>query len=347
MATRRELTAEERWKVIGAYECGVSGYTISRKLGFSERTVYDTIDRWKETGSPIPDARPGRPEMLSDRDKRALDRIANKNRDAVLAVVTEELTINIGTTISTKTTSKYLRELGWKSCFKCRKPLLTESHVKARLKWCREYLKWAHPDWRYVVFTDESKFQMHTADGGHRVWRRADEKYHKDCITPTMKFGGGKVMFWGCFSWSGMGPLVRVDGNLDSKGYVELLEEHYIPWAENLIAQEGGYPGLVFQQDNASVDTAKRTRQWMKDNNVDVLPWPAQSPDLSPIENLWHIVDTKVRKNYKDFANDDALADAVMTEWKNIPIAIVHSLIESMPRRLQAVINAKGWHTKY
>ena len=285
--------------------------------------------------------------MLSDRDKRALDRIANKNREAPLAVLVEDFSHNIETTISTKTTAKYLHELDWKSCFKCKKRLLTESHVKARLKWSREHLQWAHPDWRYVIFTDESKFAMHTADSGQRVWRRANEKYHKDCIAPTMKFGGGKVMFWGCFSWSGMGPLVRIDGNMDAKDYIELLEEHYLPWARTLIAEDDGYPSLIFQQDNASVHTAKRTRQWMKDNNVDVMPWPSQSPDINPIENLWRIVDVSVRKNYKNFDNDDALTDAVMTEWKNVPITTVHHLIESMPRRLQAVIDAKGWHTKY
>jgi len=85
----------------------------------------------------------------------------------------------------------------------------------------------------------------------------------------------------------------------------------------------------------------------MKDNNVDVMPWPSQSPDINPIENLWRIVDVSVRKNYKNFDNDDALTDAVMTEWKNVSITTVYHLIESMPRRLQTVIDAKGGYTKY
>ena len=72
-----------------------------------------------------------------------------------------------------------------------------------------------------------------------------------------------------------------VDGNLDVKGYVELLEEHYIPWATDLIAEEGGYPGLVFQQDNAKAHTAKKTMAFLNTTAPEVLPWPSRSPDLN------------------------------------------------------------------
>lgn len=94
-------------------------------------------------------------------------------------------------------TAKYLNKLSWKNCFKCKKPLLTESHAKAHLSWCCEYAEW---DWKHVVFTDESQFTLYKADDGERVWRRPNEKYHRDCIASTLKFGGRSVMFWRCFS---------------------------------------------------------------------------------------------------------------------------------------------------
>ena len=76
-----------------------------------------------------------------------------------------------------------------------------------------------------------------------------------------MKFGGGSVMFWGCFSWFGVGPLVHVEGTLKAKDYVGLLERHYIPWARDLVSKEDSYPSLIFQQDNATVHTAKYTKK--------------------------------------------------------------------------------------
>ena len=140
---------------------------------------------------------------------------------------------------------------------------------------------------------------------------------------------------------------MRVEGTLDAKGYVKLLAKHYIPWARNLVADDDSDYDLIFQQDNASAHTANYTKDWMEDRDIDIMPWPAHSPDFNPIENLWDIVDTNVRKHHKDFINDDALADAVTQEWKNISIVIIHNLIESMPRRMQAGIDAGGWQTKY
>ena len=192
MTPCQELTADERSEIIGAHKCHNSIRTIAKNLGHSKSTIQDTIKRFKETGSLHPDIHPGWPKLLSTHDKRALNRIVAKNHNDPRAVITEKLEDMIGTTISMKTTAKYLNELGWKSCFKCKKPLLTESHAKARLSWCHEHAGW---DWKNVIFNDESRFAMYKADGGERVWGKSNEKYHKDCIASTLKFGGGSVMF--------------------------------------------------------------------------------------------------------------------------------------------------------
>lgn len=341
---RRELTDDQRSEIIGAYKCGVNGMTISQILGHSTSTVYDTINRYNKTGSPHPQNRPGRPKLLSERDERSLVRIANNNRDSTLMVITEELKTTLGASISTKTTGKYLNNLGWASCFKCRKPFLTDSHAKIRLEWCRKHIKWLDPKWRSVIFTDESRFCMNRPDGGERVWRRAHEKYHKSCITPTVKFGGGGIMFWGCFTWWGVGPLIQINGTMDTNVYIDTLASYFIPWVQPLVEQ---HADLIFQQDNASVHTSIYSKWWMASHGFHILDWPAHSPDFNPIENLWDIIDTRVRKRRIQPNNIDELAAAVTEEWNNLPIEIIHNLIESMPRRLQAGIDAKGWHTKY
>ncbi len=100
-----------------------------------------------------------------------------------------------------------------------------------------------------------------------------------------------------------------------------------------------------FQQDLAPAHTAKGTKSWFNDHGVTVLDWPANSPDLNPIENLWGIVKRKMRDTRPNNADD--LKAAIKATWASIPPQQCHKLITSMPRRIEAVIKAKGAPTKY
>ncbi len=102
---------------------------------------------------------------------------------------------------------------------------------------------------------------------------------------------------------------------------------------------------FIFQQDLAPDHTAKGTKSWFNDHGVTVLDWPANSPDLNPIENLWGIVKRKMRDTRPN--NADELKATVKETWASIPPQQCHKLITSMPRRIEAVIKAKGAPTKY
>ncbi|KAK3510395.1 hypothetical protein QTP70_005865 [Hemibagrus guttatus] len=102
---------------------------------------------------------------------------------------------------------------------------------------------------------------------------------------------------------------------------------------------------LPATQDLAPAHTAKSTKSWLNDHGVGVLEWPANSPDLNPIENLWGIVKRKMRN--KRPKNADELKATVKEPWASIPPQQCHKLITSMPRRIEAVIKAKGAPTKY
>ena len=88
-------------------------------------------------------------------------------------------------------------------------------------------------------------------------------------------------------------------------------------------------------------------QNWFKDNGVKVLKWPAQSPDLNPIEHLWNHLKRKLGEYESEPAGLDELWVRLQKEWDEIPVEVVRNLIESMPRRVAAIIKAKGGYTKY
>jgi transposase len=96
-------------------------------------------------------------------------------------------------------------------------------------------------------------------------------------------------MFWGCFSWSGLGPLVPVREYMTGKVYAKVLQKYTIPSLYRLVACRE-----TLQEDNASPHRAKIAVDVCELAGIPVLPWPAQNPDLNPIENLWNKVDNKV-----------------------------------------------------
>jgi transposase len=334
-----ELSKAQRERVIGAYLSGIKQNVISAQLNIPTSTIYDTIKRYKETGFATPKKRSGRPKELSQRDTRTLQRIVRTNRFSPLSDIRNELNSNLNTTLHNSTVRRYLHDVGLGSYTTRKKPLLTEKHRNDRLRWCKEKRNWEE-EWKQMVWSDESRFALFESDGRVRVWRNPGEAYNKDCIQPTVKFGGGSVMFWGCFGWHGVGPLVVVDGNMNSDDYINILANHFIPWVNN-------YPNSIFQQDGASCHTSNYSVWWMRTHNIPVLDWVAQSPDLNPIENLWNHLDYQIRRKKPLPKSKQELINAVQEEWRKISIETIHSLILSLPNRVKAVIKAKGGHTKY
>jgi transposase len=86
---------------------------------------------------------------------------------------------------------------------------------------------------------------------------------------------------------------------------------------------------------------------FLNDNHLRTLPWPALSPDLSPIEHLWDELGRRVRNGLNPPETLDELRRALIQEWNNIPQSFIKILIGSMRRRCQSVINARGGHTRY
>ena len=156
---------------------------------------------------------------------------------------------------------------------------------------------------------------------------------------PTVKHGGGNVMVWGCMSPADVGELHFIEGSMNSNMYCEILKQSMIPSLQKL-----GHRA-VFQQDNDPKHTSKTTTALLKRLRVKVMDWPSMSPDLNPIEHLWGILKRKME--VRKVSNIRQLRDVVIAEWKSIPVATCEAMVNSMPRRVKAVLDNDGGHTKY
>ncbi len=213
------------------------------------------------------------------------------------------------------------------------KPLLNQRQCQKHLTWAVEKKNWTVAQWSKVfLFSDESKFCISFGNQGPRVWRKSGEAQNPCCLKSSVKFPQS-VMIWAAMSSAGVGSLCFL------KSWS--LEHFMLPSADKLY----GDADFIFQQDLAPAHTAKGTKTWFNDHGVTLLDWPANSQDLNPIENLWGIVKRKMRDTRPNNADD--LKATVKETWASIPPQQCHKLITSMPRRIEAVIKAKGDLTKY
>ncbi len=220
------------------------------------------------------------------------------------------------------------------------KPPLNQRQRQKHLTWAVEKKNWTVAQWSKVLFSDESKFCISFGNQGPRVWRKSGEAQNPCCLKSSVKFPQS-VMIWAAMSSAGVGPLCFLKSTVNAAIYQEILEHFMLPSADKFY----GDADFIFQQDLAPAHTAKGTKSWFNDHGVTVLDWPANSPDLNPIENLWGIVKRKMRDTRPN--NADELKATVKETWASIPPQQCHKLITSMPCRIEAVIKVKGAPTKY
>ena len=149
-------------------------------------------------------------------------------------------------------------------------------------------------------------------------------------------------MVWGGITAHGRTPLVVVDGSLTEIRYRdEIVRQHVMPFIRN------SQRNVILQQDNARPHTARVVSDYLRQQNVNVLPWPAMSPDLPPMEHVWDEMERRLRQEPNPPTTLDTLRRSLVRIWRSIPQAVLNKLIRSMRRRCEECIGANGGHTHY
>ncbi len=194
--------------------------------------------------------------------------------------------------------------------------------------WAKAHLKWTVSKWKSVLLSDESKFD--NLVGNHRrcVLRAKEEGDLPACHQHSVQKPASLVV-WGCISAYGMGSLNVLEGTMNAERYIKFLEQHMLPSRWRL-----------FQQDNAKPHTAAITTAWLRSRRVRVLNWPACSPDLSPIENIWRIIKRKIHQRRPQTLQQ--LETYIRARMGKNPTPKLQKIITSMPRHLQTVLKRRG-----
>jgi transposase len=331
MSKSRRLTHYERGQIDALRSQKLSYREISKRLNRSLCVIHNYLKLKSEYGRV---GGRGRKKKL---DSRTVKRIHRAARERIISAkeIKNELSLNV----STRTVQRVLSQSKTLVRTKLKqKPILTPNHKKARLEFAKEVVK-NRIDWNQVVFSDEKKFNLDGPDGFQHYWHdiRTEERY-----LSKRKFGGGSLMVWAAFGSGGKSDLIIINGRMTSEDYVDMLKNYLLPCGKKI-----GGPNWIFQQDNAPIHTAGFTLEWFKSKKIRFLDWPAISPDLNPIENVWGMMIRRVYGNGKQFHSVCELRNELIKVWDSLTIEELNKLVQSMPNRMIDVIKGNGGPTKY
>ncbi|UYV65951.1 IRF2BP2 [Cordylochernes scorpioides] len=307
----KQTDAFTRGMVIGLKRAGWSIRQIAADTHLGASTVHRLWRRWLEQGNVAIYRNVGATRVTSARVDRRILRQAVAAPQATCTAILQHVQDTLDHSISTRTISRRLVANGFHSCRPLRRLPLTPPNRRQH----------------------ESRFCLSSDSRRVRVWRRRGERSNPAAIVerPTVRQRG--IMVWGAIAYDFRSPLLRIQGTMTAQRYVDdVLRPVTLPYLK-------GVPNALYQQDNARPHTSRISQQALQD--VQMLPWPPYSPDLSPIEHVWDIIGRRLHALPQP-RSEDELWQMVEREWRAIPQVAIRTLIDSLPRRVAACIAVRG-----
>jgi transposase len=205
---RRLLSKIQKTVLVDRYQQGARAVDLTKSFKVPKQTVSDILKKYRTTGTIERKPGSGRPRKTTALEDRLIIRTMLSKRDITAHEIADSVGIN---GVSDKTICRRLTQSGeFKSCWKTRKPFITEKNRRIRVEWSQEHLHWTVEQWRKVLWSDESSYVLRYAQRT-QVWRRKNERYKPFATTATVKHDK-KIMVWGAFAAHGVGNIYRVEG---------------------------------------------------------------------------------------------------------------------------------------
>ncbi|KAG7571232.1 hypothetical protein FFLO_00905 [Filobasidium floriforme] len=350
-----ELSPRKRGKLVGLVTAGLSHRKAASRLGVSKSAVWRTLRRENlhNTQNSLP--RSGRPPMLGEREKRRLIREVMAHPGEPWLYFANIFGVSISTV------RKFANSMGLFKRHKRKKPLLTPKAIAARKSWMKENIG---QDWRRVIFTDESSIELGLDVLQRWTIRKAGEAYLPQHLQTTFRSSRRTLMVWGAVAYGKKWDLVRLpldSKDLEPEGVAAgkrqpkgLNGERYVRWIVNgplkRCVQEhkrARWRDVLVLEDGAPCHSWSGTKAARAKHKIPSLTHPPSSPDLNPIENVWHLLKMKVSQEERRATNLDELWTQIQRCWKAIPIETINRLIDGMETRRAAVQQANGGSTRF
>lgn len=330
-------------RIIGMVSAGVSRREVARRFNIAYSMVNRAWIRYQNNNSPQYTHGGGRQRVTNPAEDRFLRRTALQNRRTNATQLKRAFQVATGNIISTSTIRKRLHEGELHSRRPARHPKWTREHKRRRLEFALNHQNWNANDWAQCLFTDESRFSESPDTNRLRVWRRMNERYEEDCTVGVTPFGGRSITVWGGISIDRRTQLVLfVHETVTALRYLErILEPIVLPLSHQMGEQ------FVYMDDNARPHRANIVNEFFQQQNITRMEWPALSPDLNPIENVWDALQRRMLDREMEPHGIEELANALQEEWEAIQGDLINNVIRSMPQRCQEVIRSRGGPTHY
>ena len=195
------------------------------------------------------------------------------------------------------------------------------------------------------MFSDECNIELGLDGRVFQIWRRAGEELKDECLKPTFKSERTSVGIWSFIFKDQKGLLVLIDGRMTAQQYrTKVLKEAVLPAATQIEYNIGSW---MFMHDGAPCHRAGIAQGFFEAEGIELMDWPACSPDLNPIENLWSHLKRAINNRDRISKNQKELLIAIQEEWERIDMKDFNKMIQGMPDRIKACIKADGGHTKW
>lgn len=338
---RHHLDRETQLRAIGMIQGGMNIRDVAEAVHSTKSTIGRLWQRFEETGD-VRERHTGPTRATQPVHDRFIRLQAVRNPNVTASQLRSELQNVHDITVTAQTIRNRLHENTLHSRRPIRVPVLSRGNRTTRLRWAEEHQNWQEQDWAHILFTDESRFGLRPDSRRIRVWRRPGNASRLETIHEVDRYQGGTLMIWAGVSLGFRTDLVLVEGFLTANQYRDnILEPIVRPHAARI------GENFILMHDNARPHVARTVRHFLEQHNIEVLPWPAQSPDLNPIEHVWDMLKRRVLNQGLVFQTREELFNCLQEQWQQIDQNDIDNFIRSMPNRCRAVINNRGGHTLY